>query len=141
MRQFLAEQWGIHAIAYLDDIVVYSRDWEEHLLHLALVFERLSIYGLTVAPKKCSFEQTTLPYLDHIISTEGKSAQTGHIEAIKNATPPCTRKEMHSFLGICNWVEEYIQNSCLILAPLSDMLSIKRPYKMTPENLAHFEAA
>ncbi|XP_033218334.1 uncharacterized protein LOC117173800 [Belonocnema kinseyi] len=141
MRQVLEEQWGTFAIAYLDDIIVYSRDWDEHLLHLALVFERLSIYGLTAAPQKCSFGQTTLPYLGHMISTDGNSAQTTHIQAICNASPPRTRKEMRSFLGVCNWVKEYVPNSSVILAPLSDLLSTKRPYKMTPEKLQHFEAA
>ncbi|XP_033228813.1 uncharacterized protein LOC117180422 [Belonocnema kinseyi] len=85
--------------------------------------------------------QTTLPYLGHMVSTEGNSAQTGHVEAIRSAAPPRTRKEMRSFLGICNWVKEYITNSSIILAPLSDMLSTKRPYKMTPENRQHFENA
>lgn len=141
MRHVLAEQWGVHAITDLNDIIVYSRDWGEHLLHLALVFERLSIYGLTIAPAKCSFGQTTLPYLGHIISTEGNSAQIGYIEVIKNTAPPRTRDEMRSILGVCNCVQEYMLNSSIILAPLSDMLSTKRPYKMTPKNLKHFEAA
>ena len=101
----------------------------------------MSIYGLTASPKKCSFGQTTLPYLGHVVGISGNSALPIHIEAIKNASPPRTRKEMRSSLGICNWVKEYIPNSSLILAPWPDMLSPKRAYKMTPEKLRDFEAA
>ena len=54
---------------------------------------------------------------------------------------PRTRTDMRSFLGICNWVKEYIPNSSEILAPLTDMLSPKRPYKVTPELVQYFEAA
>ena len=108
MRQVLAEQWGIFAIAYLDDIIVYSPTYEEHLLHLALVFERLSIYGLTASTKKCSFGQTTLPYLGHVVGISGNSAQPIHIEAIKNASPPRTCKEMRSFLVfVTGWKNTY----------------------------------
>ena len=111
MRHVLAEQWGTFAIAYLDDIIIFSDDWRDQLRHIALVFERLAIYGLTVSPQKCSFGRTTLPYLGHVVSADGNSAQPRNIEAIKSAKPPRTRKELQSFVGICNWVKEYIQNS------------------------------
>ena len=141
MRQVLAEQWGSFAIAYLDDIIVYSSEWGEHLQHLSLVFERLEIYGLTISPKKCRFGQTTLPYLGHVIGTNGNAAQTVHIEAIRDFKSPRTRKELRSFLGICNWVKEYVPNSSEVLLPLTDLLSPKRPYKWTTETQEKFEVA
>ena len=133
MLHVLAEKWGTFAIAYLDDIIIFSDDWRDHLRHIALDLERLAIYGLTVSPQKCSFGWTTLHYLGHVVSAAGNSAQPRHIEAIKSAKPPRTRKELQSFIGICNWVKEYIRNSSEVLAPLTDLLSPKHPYKMTPE--------
>lgn len=100
----------------LDDTDVYSRDWQEHLLHLALVFEHLAIYRFTIV-------------------------QTGHIEAIRNASPPRTRKQMRSSLGVYNWEKEYIPNFSIIIAPLSAMLSTKRTYIMTPKNVKYFDTA
>lgn len=141
MRQVLAEQWGTFAIAYLDDIIVYSNDWEEHLTHLGLVLECLAIYGLTVAPKKCSFGKTSLPYLGHVIGSHGNTAQETHIEAIRNALPPRNRKALRSFVGMCNWVKEYVPNSSEILAPLTDLLSTKRPFKWTADIQDKFEQA
>ncbi|XP_033222580.1 uncharacterized protein LOC117176448 [Belonocnema kinseyi] len=141
MRQVLAEQWGSFAIAYLDDIVIYSANWEEHLTHLGLVLERLAIYGLTVAPKKCCFGKTSLPYLGHIVGTGGNTTQPVHIEAIRNAPAPRNSKALRSFIGLCNWVKEYIPNSSEILAPLTNMLSTKRPFKWTNELQEKFERA
>ena len=100
MRYVLAEQWGTFKIAYLDDIIIFSDDWRDYLWHTALVFERLAIYGLTVSPQKCSFGRTNVPYLGHVVSADGNSAQPRHIEAIKSAKPPRTRKELQSFIGI-----------------------------------------
>ena len=99
MRHVLAEQWGVFVFAYLDDIIIYSRDWEEHLVHISLVLERLDIYGLTVSPTKCHFGRTSLPYLGHWISADGNSAQSEHIEAIRTATFPRTRRERKIFPG------------------------------------------
>ena len=140
MCYVIEEQWGIFVFAYLDDIIVYARDWEEHLVHISLVLERLDIYGLTVSPTKCHFGYTSLPYLGHWISADGNSAQPEHIEAIRTATFPGTRREMQSFIGTCNWVKEYNPNSSHVLVPLTDLLSPKRPYKISPEKLHAFEA-
>ncbi|XP_033213656.1 uncharacterized mitochondrial protein AtMg00860-like [Belonocnema kinseyi] len=141
MRPVLAEQWGNITIAYLDDIVIYSTDWEEHLNHLGLVLEHLVIYELTVALKKCSFGRTSLPYLGHVVGTAENTAQPVHIEAIRNAPPPRNRKALRSLIGLCNWVKEYISNSSEILAPLTDMVSTKRHFKWTNELQEKFKQA
>ena len=102
MRHVLAEQWGRFVIAYLNGIIVYLQTWEEHLLHLSLVLERLEIYGMTCSPTKCSFGQTSLPYLGHIINETGNSSQPKHLDAILNAEQPRTRKALRSLIGTRN---------------------------------------
>jgi hypothetical protein len=63
---------------YLDDICVYSKNWTEQLQHLALVFERLSTYGLTCALEKCTFGRPRLKYLGHVGAVlEAKSLGPG----------------------------------------------------------------
>ena len=68
---------------FLEKIIVYSHTTEEHLNHLALIFERLELYGLTCNPKKCHCGKTKLEYLGHIVTSDGNQAQPGHIQAIK----------------------------------------------------------
>ena len=133
MRYVLADHWAHFVIAYLDDIIIYSEDWEQHLLHLSLVFERLSIYGLTCSPKKCEFGQTGLPYLGHIVTSNVSQPQPRHLEAILKAERPRTRKGLKSLLSTMNWLHEYIPHYSATIAPIMDLLSPKKTYEWNVE--------
>ncbi|XP_033223263.1 uncharacterized protein LOC117176952 [Belonocnema kinseyi] len=112
MRHVLAGYWGEFCIAYLDYIIVHSDTWEEHPRHVALVLERPHTYGLTCSPQKY-----------------GNHPQPRHVEAILNAAPPRNKKQLASFLDTCNWLMEYIPRYSRLTAPLTDLLSQKRPYR------------
>ena len=139
MRHVLAGHWGRFCIAYLDDIIVYSESWDDHIHHVGLVLERLRTYGLTCSPEKCRFGEDTLPYLGHVVTSDGNQPQPRHVQAIQDAEPPKNRKALSSFLGVCNWLMEYIPRYSELTAPLTDLLSMKRPYKWTPEIQMAFE--
>ena len=108
MREVLGPYWREFAIAYLDDIIVYSANAQENLLHLSLVFEKLDFYGLTCSPKKCFFGRTSLHYLGHVVTADGNHLQPEHIRVIQEAQPPRTRNQRRSFLGTCGWLREYV---------------------------------
>lgn len=126
-------------IVYLDDIIVYSRTWKEHLYHLALIFERLQLHGLTCVIKKCTFGQTELRYLGHTISSEYNEPQEQHVEAILQATPPQGKRGLQQFLGICNWVREYVPDFAELTAPLTNLLQKNRKWAWTEEANIAFE--
>jgi hypothetical protein len=90
---------------YLDDICVYSKNWTEHLQHLALVFERLSTYGLTCAFDKCTFGRPRLEYLGHIVTGTHNEAKPEHIRAVLEAQVPRSRKDLRAFFGVCGYEE------------------------------------
>lgn len=140
MRIVLASLWGKFAIAYLDDIIIFSDNWEDHLKHIALVLERIQLFGLTCTPAKCRFGQSSLPYLGNVVTSNVNQAQPRHIDAIQNALTPENRKQLASFLSTCNWLMEYVKRYSDLTAPLTSLLSIKRPYKWTPEHQKAFEA-
>ena len=133
MRHVLAEFWGKFAIAYLDDIIVFSDTWDNHLLHLALLFERLQIYGLTCSSSKCNFGQTNLPYMGHMVNWDTNSPQEGHLDAVTKAEPPKTRKHLQSLIGTLNWLNEYVPNFAELVSPMTDLLSPRRPFRWTKE--------
>ena len=139
MKEILGTFWRKFVIAYLDDLIVYSYTEEEHLNHLALIFERLEIYGLSCNPKKCHFGKTKLEYLGHIVTSDGNQAQPEHIQAILEANPPRTRKELRSFHGTCGWLREYIPHFAITAAPLTDLLAVSRPFKWTAAAQESFE--
>ncbi|KAK9738238.1 Reverse transcriptase (RNA-dependent DNA polymerase) [Popillia japonica] len=76
------------AIAYLEDIIVFSDTPEEHQRHLRLVFERLSQHGLRLSLDKCKFASGSLDYLGHVVTSTGNQPQTAHVSAIANAEVP-----------------------------------------------------
>lgn len=64
----LAGYLGVFVHVYLDDIIVYSQNYKDHLGHLRAVFERLHEFGLRCSIEKCRFGVSELPYLGHVIN-------------------------------------------------------------------------
>lgn len=85
-------------LAYLDDILLYSRTWEQHLSHLSCVFQLLIKAGLRVNPKKSKVEFTQLEYLGYTIGEGTVKPQARKISAIQNAPRPTTKKQLRQFL-------------------------------------------
>ncbi|XP_035993666.1 uncharacterized protein LOC118563362 [Fundulus heteroclitus] len=79
--------------AYLDDVVVYSRSWEEHLTHLQEVLHRIRLAGLTVNPKKCNVAKREVEYLGFVIGFGKIKPQVGKMDAIHSFPVPTTKKK------------------------------------------------
>lgn len=82
------------AATYLDDIVIYSTTWEEHLKHLHAVLDHLHAAGPTVNPSKCVFAAIETEYLGHIIRNGVIQLQVSKIQAIESCPLPQTRKQI-----------------------------------------------
>ena len=91
-------QWH-SCLVYLDDIIVCGRTFQEHLEHLASVFERLESAGLRLKPLKCHLLRRNVEFLGHVVSAEGISTDPAKIERVKDWPVPTTVVEVRSFLG------------------------------------------
>jgi predicted aspartyl protease/transposase InsO family protein len=109
-------------LVYLDDIIVYSNNWEEHAQHLRLVFERLQFHELRVAPKKCQIGRQAVDYLGHHITETGNEPQEHHLAEVESAAVPKTRRDVRAFLGLCNWLREYVPRFAEMAVPLTKLL-------------------
>lgn len=109
-------------LVFFDDILIYSNDLDSHLSHLTQVFDVLHTHGLKVKLSKCSFSQTQVAYLGHIISTHSVAMNPSKIQYIVNWPKPQTIKALHSFLGMTGYYRKFISHFGLITKPLSDML-------------------
>lgn len=129
------------ASAYLDDIVIYSTTWEEHLEHLHAVFDRLGTAGLTVNPSKCVFASAETAYLGHVIGNGVIKPQVSKIQAIESCPLPQTRKQLRSFLGMAGFYRRFIPRFSTRAAPLTDLTGIKCPNQInwTEEAIAAFK--
>ncbi len=131
-------------LVYLDDILVYSDTKEEHLEHLDAVLSRLKAARMPLSINKCQFAKSSVKYLGHIVSTEGRAPLLDRTTAIVNWPRPKTVKELQSFLGVANYYSMFIPDFAKMAAPLNDIVgkATKAAGKVivwTPEGEAGFE--
>ena len=92
-----------HYLVYIDDIIVWSDNFENHLQHLDLVFQRLREANLTLKPTKCVFAKSEVTYLGHIISHDGIKVDPSKIQAVQSFPLPRNQHDIRSFLGLANY--------------------------------------
>ena len=106
---------------YIDDIIVYTESWQEHVQTLDQILQLLEEANLTLKPSKCSFGQEQKEFIGHIISNGELKPNQENINKVKNAEPPRTKKEIQSFLGLTRYYRNFIPNYSAIAAPLTDL--------------------
>ncbi|XP_041461804.1 uncharacterized protein K02A2.6-like [Lytechinus variegatus] len=105
-------------IIYLDDILIYSITFEEHIERLQAVFTRLTNNGLKLKGKKCKFLQKRVNHLCHVVTAEGISVDPGKIERIRDWPTPSSPEELRSFLGLASYYRRFITGFAQIASPL-----------------------
>ena len=103
----------------LDDLVIYSANMEEHLVHLREVFSRLQAAGLTVKLSKVQFATSQLSFLGHLISAEGVRIDPSRTQSIRGFPTPRNVKDVARFLGMVNFFQKFVPNLAQIAAPLN----------------------
>ena len=105
-------------LVYLDDIIVFSRDFDGHVDCLRKVFERLRAAGLKLNPKKCFLFQRGFEFLGHVLSKDGIEVQAEKVETVCNWPTPQRLTELRSFVGLCSYYKRFILGFADIAAPL-----------------------
>ena len=113
------------AQAYLDDLLIAGRSFEEHLDNLDKIFKRLSEHGLKVNPSKCSLFRTEVDYLGHKVGSDGIRPLDTNVAAINDFPRPKTIKQLRSFLGMVNFYKKFIPRAEILLKPLNEATSSK----------------
>ena len=121
------------AVAYLDDISIRSDTWEEHLMHVQIVFDRLTEAGLTLNAKKCTIGGAKVSYLGHEVGCGTIAPIHAKTKAIAQLPPPKTKTEVRSFLGSVGFYRKFIPYYSDVAAPLTDLLKGGRRGDITPK--------
>ena len=109
-------------LIYLDDIVIFSKTFEEHVEKLQAVFQRLHEHGLKLKPSKCELFRSHVLYLGHVVSKEGIHTDPSKIEAVQNWPVPQCTKDVRKFLGFTGYYRRFIKGYAAIARPLNDLL-------------------
>ena len=99
-----------HAASYIDDSLVYSLNWEEHLAHIKAVLEALRQSGLTAKPAKCQWGSSKLEYLGHIVGEGKVEVPQARVKAIKEFKRPETKRQLQAFLGTTGYHRKFIRS-------------------------------
>ena len=126
------------AIAYLDDIIIFSKTPQKHLSHIRMVFQKLKLATLSMKKSKCSFFSKEIQYLGHILSATGIRPLPAKTHAIQHMQPPMTPKQVRAFLGLVGYYRKFIKGFAKIAKPLTLLTRQQVKFDWTPEHHTTF---
>jgi len=132
MNHILAPLLRKCVVVFIDDILIYSKTYKEHLQHVQLVFDLLRQHQFKVRLSKCSFAKNQLNYLGHVLSDQGVSTDPSKISDVKNWPTPTNVKELRSFLGLTGYYRRFVRNFGMIAKPLTELLKKGNMFVWTP---------
>ena len=124
--------WNI-CLYYLDDIIVFSSTWAEHLERLRAVFERLRRANLKLGARKCQLAAREVSFLGYRVTPEGLEPEPRLMEAISKLPPPINVAEVRSFLGLVGYYRRFVKRFSDKAAPLNRLLHKDHPWKWTQD--------
>ena len=126
-------------LVYLDDIIVFGRDLEEHHNNLVQVFERIKAANLTLKPSKCAFAVSELKFLGHILSKDGVRMDPDKVRCIEEAPQPTNIHEIRSFIGLASYYRNFVKDFAKISEPLTRLTRNDVPFEWTSQQEEAFQ--
>ena len=118
---------------YLDDILVASKTFDDHLTHLREVFSRLRSSNLRLKPRKCELLRDKVPFLGHVVSAQGIEPDPVKTERIKDYPVPTDVTEVRKFLGLASYYRRFVPKFASIAAPIHALTKKNMPFQWTAE--------
>lgn len=131
---------SILILAYLDDVLVISETFDQHMTDLKRVFERLRTYKLRANRDKCTFATPQVKYLGHLITSNGIQVDPEKTSAITKMHPPQNVKQVRSFLQSASWYRRFIDRFAELSRPLSNLLKKDATWNWGPDQKNSFES-
>lgn len=124
---------------YLDDVVVYSDTWEQHIERIHSLFVRLRAANLTINLAKCEFAKATVTYLGKVVGQGQVRPVRAKVRAIDQFPPPTSKTELRRFLGMVGYYRNFCFNFSTVVVPLTNLLRLRAKFKWSPSCQRAFE--
>ncbi|KAK3129330.1 hypothetical protein QOZ80_6BG0477810 [Eleusine coracana subsp. coracana] len=139
MNKVFMEYLDKFVVGFIDDILVFSKNEEEHEGHLRLVLEKLREHQLYAKLSKCEFWLKEVEFLGHVMSAGGVSVDPGKVKDVLDWKPPQTVKEIRSFLGLAGYYRRFIKDFSKIAKPMTTLLGKDKSFEWTQRCQTSFE--
>ncbi|XP_051574267.1 uncharacterized protein LOC127452685 [Myxocyprinus asiaticus] len=140
MNAILHEYLNRFIVVYIDNILIYSSNRNDHIRQVKLVLQCLLEHHLYLKAEKCQFHLTTMHFLGYVIGPKGVQMVTAIIQAICSWPQSSTLKELQHFLGFANVNRWFIHNFSTVIAPVTSLLKGKpKNLPWTPEATEAFQ--
>ena len=130
-------QWSI-CLIYLDDVIIFSKNFDDHLRRMEEVFGRLREAGLKLKPQKCRFLQKEVTYLGHVVSENGVSTDPSKVSKILDWPIPRNVSELRSFLGLASYYRRFIKDFAKTAVQLHRLTEKNKPFVWSESCLEAF---
>ncbi len=121
MNRIFNRQLRKYLLVFFDDLLIYSRTWEEHMKHLNEVLSIMEEQSLFAKQSKCEFGMTEILYLGHVVSKHGVQVHQEKIHAILDRPPPKSLTDLRGFFGLCSYYRRFVKGFSQLSAPLMDL--------------------
>lgn len=140
MDSLFTAEFDNKVFCYIDDIIICTSDFDEHIRLLRAVFEKLKAANLTINTKKSLFCRPELKYLGYVVDRYGLRTDPSKIDVILNFPKPDDAKGVKRFLGMAGWYRRFIKNFSHLARPLSKLTSKKVKFVWSEEVNESFDA-
>jgi len=141
MQGILAPYLWLFCLVYIDDIVVFSKSYEEHIMHLDRILEVIEKAGITLSPNKCHLFYSSILLLGHKVSRLGLSTHQEKVKAILELDRPKKLSHLQAFLGMVVYFSAFIPYYAFICTPLFQLMQKGCKWKWGAEEEHTFQAA
>jgi hypothetical protein len=138
MQRVFKDKLDVAVLVYVDDILVFSRNAEEHAEHVEWVLSQLRRNKYYANPDKCEFFQAQVNFLGHVISAGGVAVQQHKVAAVTNWPTPESVSDVRKFLGLTGYYRRFVAGFSSIAGPLSDLTCKDTPFVWGEKEQAAF---
>ncbi|KAE8224305.1 hypothetical protein CF326_g8057, partial [Tilletia indica] len=140
MNHIFRDILDIYVVVYLDDILVFSKNDQDHAEHCREVLRRLIQHNLYVKAEKCEFDRTSTTFLGFNVSASGISMDNEKVQVLLDWPTPTNLKELQAFLGFANFYRRFIEGYSRLTLPLTRLTRKNVAFELSPSALEAFDA-